>query len=96
MGTERKCSSCGEWNSKDICAFCGQDLNPKRVRIKKIREVKNKKEAEVPPKLEVFLLRWKETRNPVLKVLYWLGYSIWFLYMAILSAIAFLVAWGPG
>ena len=96
MGTERKCSSCGEWNSEDICSYCGQDLNPKRVRIKKIREVKNKKEAEEPPKLELFLSRWKKTKNPVLKGFYWLGYSVWFLYMAILSAIAFLVAWGPG
>jgi len=96
MGTERKCSSCGEWNMQDVCSVCGQDLNPKRERIRKIREVQKKKEEEEPSRLETFLLIWKETKNPILKIFYWMGYSVWVVYMAILSMIAFCIAWGPG
>ncbi len=96
MGVERKCPECGTWNNVDICTNCGADLNPKRNRVKKIREVQKKKEEEDPSKLEKILAQWKNTKNPFLKIAYWVGYSVWMVYMAILSAIAFMVAWGPG
>lgn len=96
MGVERKCTQCGSWNNVDVCESCGADLNPKRNRVQKIREIQQKKSQEELPKLEQFLLKWKNTKNPFLKATYWIGYSVWTIYMAILSVIAFLAAWGPG
>lgn len=96
MGVERKCNNCGAWNTVDTCSSCGTDLNPKRVRIKKIRAVQEEKEAQGLPKLEQFLLNWKNTKNPLFKMTYWIGYSVWVVYMAVLSFIAFMAAWGPG
>ena len=96
MGVERKCGQCGTWNAEDICISCGTDLNPKRVRIQKIREVQKKKEEEGPQKLEIFLSKWKNTKNPLFKLAYWGGYSVWMVYMAVLSFIALMAAWGPG
>ena len=96
MLVERKCIGCGTWISTDICQKCGLDSNPKRVRIEKIRSVKTKKESEEPPKLEVFLKKWKNAKNPIFKLSYWFGYYIWLVYMAILSFFALIVAWGPG
>tara|TARA_B100001769_G_C21580525_1_gene328332 strand:- start:118 stop:408 length:291 start_codon:yes stop_codon:yes gene_type:complete len=96
MLVERKCLGCGEWISNDICEKCGLDSNPKRVRIQKIRAVQTKKEEQQPPRLELFLQKWKNTKNPFFKSTYWIGYSVWFIYMAILSFFALIVAWGPG
>ena len=96
MSIERKCGSCGNWSDADVCTRCGVDLNPKRLRVKKIREVEEKKKAETPEKLEAFLIKWKEAKNPFFKMTYWIGYSVWMVYMGILSLIAFMVAWGPG
>lgn len=96
MSIQRKCGSCGSWSNADVCTNCGADLNPKRLRVKKIREVEEKKKSETPEKLEAFLIRWKEAKNPFFKLTYWVGYSFWMVYMGILSLIAFMVAWGPG
>lgn len=96
MGVERKCNQCGTWNNADVCASCGAELNPKRIRVQKIREVQKQKALEEPSRLEKILARWKNTRNPFLKMAYWIGYSVWMIYMAILSLIAFAIAWGPG
>tara|TARA_B100000767_G_C19708365_1_gene511611 strand:- start:501 stop:791 length:291 start_codon:yes stop_codon:yes gene_type:complete len=96
MSVERKCNNCGNWSDFDICSNCGFDLNPKRIRVKKIREQKEKKKAEAPEKLEAFLAKWKGAKNPFLKITYWIGYSVWTIYMGILSIIAFIIAWGPG
>ena len=96
MLVERKCSGCGVWISADVCPKCGLDSNPKRVRVQKIREVKTQKESEEPEKIELLLQKWKNTKNPILKTTYWIGYSVWLVYFSILSFIAFLVAWLPG
>ncbi len=96
MGVERKCSKCGAWNKLDVCSGCGNELNPKRIRIQKIREAQEKKSQEEPSRLEKVLENWKRTNNPFLKLAYWIGYSVWVVYMAILSFIAFIIAWGPG
>ena len=96
MLVERKCSGCGVWISTDVCPKCGFDSNPKRVRVQKIRDVKTQKESAEPEKIDLVLKKWKNTKNPILKLAYWFGYSIWFAYFSILSFIAFLVAWLPG
>lgn len=96
MATERKCTTCGTWNSTDTCSSCGAELNPKRLRVQKIRAVEAEKALRPPSKLELFLQHWKASQNPFFKMTYWIGYSVWVVYMAILSFIAFMAAWGPG
>lgn len=96
MGSEKKCFNCGQWTSNDICEFCGQDLNHKRNHVKKLKATRDKKKLEPSPKLEAFLLKWKNTKNPFLRVGYWIGYSIWTIYMGVITLLAFLAIWGPG
>lgn len=96
MAVERKCHSCGSWNTEDVCTNCKADLNPKKIRVNKIREVQLKKAQDEPPRLEKALAKWENSKNPFLKMTYWIGYSVWMVYMGILSLIAFMIAWGPG
>lgn len=96
MSSERKCFNCQAWSVTDICSNCGTDLNPRRNHVKKLKENREKKKLEPSPKLEAFLLRWKNTSNPILKLFYFVGYSIWMIYMGIISFLAFLAIWGPG
>ncbi len=96
MLVERKCLGCGTWVSTDVCPKCGLNTNPKKIRVDKIREIKSKKEAQNSSRLELILKKWKNTKNPFFKMSYWIGYSIWLIYMAILSFFAFIIAWGPG
>lgn len=96
MSSERKCPSCGSWNIDSTCSSCGKELDPKKLRIEKIKEVRKKKELEPTPKLDAFFIQWKATKNPIYKGLYWIAYSIWSIYMGILSFILLFIAWGPG
>lgn len=96
MSFERKCPSCGSWNTSSVCITCKTELDPKKIRIEKIKEVRKKKQLEPTPKLDAFFIKWKATKNPFSKGLYWIAYSFWTVYMAILSFILLFVAWGPG
>tara|TARA_B110000211_G_C13739375_1_gene403857 strand:+ start:199 stop:489 length:291 start_codon:yes stop_codon:yes gene_type:complete len=96
MSTERKCDSCGAWNTKTTCETCGNELDPQKIRIKQVSNIQEEKALEPTPKIEKFLENWKQTKNPLYKLFYWMAYSIWFVYMGIISFILFMVAWGPG
>lgn len=96
MATERKCGNCGEWNTVSVCTSCGSELDPKKIRVQKIRAVQEEKKLEPKLKMDIFFAKWKATRNPFLKLGYWIGYSIWTIYMGIISFILLFIAWGPG
>lgn len=93
---ERKCSSCGTWSAEDYCPNCNALLNPLEIQKIKLQE----KEEEIlntpKPKLDQFFINWKATKNPIFKFFYYIAYSFWMVYMAILSFILMVIAWGPG
>lgn len=96
MNTERKCSNCGTWTFKTPCDSCGQELDPVKLQQAKKEVQEAEKALEPTPKLDAFFLKWKSTKNPIFKIFYWIAYSVWLVYLGIMSFILFMVAWGPG
>lgn len=93
----RKCSHCGEWNgNQDFCTQCGKPLSPAEVRKEELKKWKPMWVRTEPTAIDLFLERIKQSRNPVVKLIYYAMYSIWVAYLAILSFFMFLVAITPG
>lgn len=95
---ERKCNACGTWSDSSLenCTSCGALIDPKKLHEQKM--ALNEKEQLEGPKgrLDEFFAKWKATQNPVWKFFYHIAYGFWVVYMAIISAIIGVIAWGPG
>ncbi len=97
MNRNQKCPKCGTWNlNKNNCASCGQLLN---------HEMKRQEEAQVkaeeianraPDKIDLFLDQMKHSPWWLVKGLYYLGFSIYTIFVAIASFFMMMIAWGPG
>ena len=94
---ERKCRSCTTWNSdNDFCNQCGEAISPQAV----LKEERIKKDlaAQLIPKgqVDLFLSKFKNAKNPFVRVLYIICLSMWTVYMAIMTFFLWFVALGPG
>lgn len=93
MATERKCPKCGFWNqNQDNCTNCGQLLNPTIIRKKEDIEQKKAFSAKPPDKLDIYLQRFKNSRIFIVRWLYYILYSIWFVFGVTVSFILYMVA----
>jgi hypothetical protein len=93
MAVERKCLECNTWNKdNDFCTNCGSPVSP--VIIEEIREKKREEVRQsIPPsKLDIFLHNWKNSRFFLWKWLYYVLYTIGFIFLAIASFFAWLAA----
>ncbi len=93
MSVERKCKTCNTWNKdNDNCTNCGALISPSRLREIFIKK-RNKRNENLPPdKFDVFLNKWKNSNNLLLKGLYYIFYSILSVFFGIAFLIAYLVA----
>lgn len=94
---ERKCHKCSTWNTdNDFCTNCGEAISPKEV-LKKEQVQKDLKAQLIPKgKVDVLLNKFKNSKNPFVKVLYVVCFSLWTIYMAIMTFFLWFVALGPG
>lgn len=95
---ERKCGSCGQWviGQVDQCPHCGHTVNPhKRIEEEHVeREIKRQ---QVPKTwLDDLINKVKDSRNPFVKLVYYVLSAIWFVYWVILSFILWAIAASPG
>ena len=94
---ERKCPNCGHWNKdEDFCENCGSPISPKEV--EKERAVAREKKLAVrkPNKVDIWLEKIKESKNPFVKFVYYVVGGVWFVIMSIMVAVLYLVAGTPG
>jgi len=94
---ERKCTNCGTWNQQnDFCVQCNAPISPKeiqKVNVAKRETIINNKPKS---KLDLFIVKVKNSTNPFVIVAYKTVSFLWFIYMAILSFFLWFIALGPG
>ena len=98
MGISRKCNRCGTWTvDNDRCSNCGNEINFEKIKRRDQKKQTQKIIQEKgPDQIERFLNRFKNSRFILVKGLYYLLYSVWFVLASIVSFFMFLTAMGPG
>lgn len=91
------CPNCKKWSSNtEECEHCGEVLNTeKREEIKKKKEGKIEK-PEPPGKLQKFLEYTRTSKNPFLKLLYFITISIWTIYVGLVVLIMYIAVAASG
>lgn len=94
---ERRCPNCHAWNTDEQhCTICGEILDPNLIREAQDEERARQKAQDPVPWLDSFIDGMKNSRWLLVRGLYWLAYSVWFVLMSIVSFILLLVAGTPG
>jgi hypothetical protein len=84
MGVERKCSKCATWNkAEDHCTNCGNLINPVIFAQVKHEEREEAIRNLPPTKLDIFIEKWRNHNNFIVKGTFYIFYSIWIVFMAI-------------
>ena len=94
---ERKCLKCGTWNGEEkFCNTCSAALAPEEI-IKEEDRKKALAEASRPPDgIDRFVLRLKASEFLPARIVYYLGYSVTAIFVAIGSFLAWIVAMSQG
>ena len=93
MSTERKCPKCGFWNqNQDHCSNCNQLLNPDIIRKKEVIKQRKAFSSKPPDQLDLFLQKFKNSKLFFVRWIYYVLYSIWFVFGVTISFILYMVA----
>lgn len=94
---QRKCPKCGTWNrSEDYCTQCGETLNYMLIRKKEDAKRIELLNNRPPDSLDKFLTNFKNSKFLLVRAVYYVLYSVWFLFAVIVSSFLYVVAAGPG
>ena len=94
---ERKCPKCGVWNNdEDYCKDCGTLISPSKIAVKEEEERKAKFQMRKPGKLDEWFEKFAASKNPFVKILYYILYSIWFIFAALIGFALYIAAASPG
>lgn len=97
MAIERKCLNCGTWNkANDFCTNCGSSISPQQITKERIEAREKEKREEKPSGVNVFLKKLKKSKNPFIKVTYYVLASLWAVYMFLLASVLYLSAVSNG
>lgn len=93
MAVQRRCAQCGTWNKdQENCVSCGHLLDPVIIE-KKREEAREERRRNTPPTaLDRFVVKWKNHPFFPIKALYYIVYTIGFIFFAIASFFAWLAA----
>jgi len=93
MSVQRKCVKCQTWNKdEDYCTKCGELLSPRLIEEKRERVREEIRRSKPPSKLDIFIHNWKNSSNFFVKAIYYILYSIGFIFFAIAAFFAWLAA----
>lgn len=94
---QRKCSKCGHWNTDlDYCEKCNNLLNLQlQVEIEQ-QQKEERRSIQPPDRLDRLFDAFKHSRFLPIRILYHILYSIWLVFIAVLSFFMYILAWGPG
>lgn len=97
MRSSRKCLDCNTWNdNSDYCKNCGKLINS----VKKVGLEMDIKEKEAKEATKTAFDKWLEklsaSSNPFVKLFYYIIYSVWVIFSAIITFILFLVSAASG
>jgi hypothetical protein len=92
-----RCPNCHKWSSNsEKCEFCGELLN-----TEKKEQIRLEKEGKIikprpPGKLKAFFEYTRTSRNPFLRLLYFITISIWGIYVGLVILIMYIVVAASG
>lgn len=87
---ERKCPKCKAWNKdEDYCESCGEALSPRALDIRREEKIAAEEAARVPDKFEVLQEKAKHSKYFLVRVGYYIVYSIFM----VIGALGAFVAW---
>lgn len=93
MKVQRKCTKCGTWNKDEThCVECGVLLDPVMIEEKREEEREERRRNIPPSKLDIFVEKWKNHPFFPIKALYYILYTIGFVFFAIASFFAWIAA----
>ena len=95
---ERKCPSCGTWNvdGEEFCKSCGEPIAPNVIIEHESSQRESIRLSQPPSQLDEIFRRWRNSSNPLAKLLYYTAYTLWMIYAGILAIFLWLVAATPG
>lgn len=95
MSISRKCPRCKTWNGEEShCISCGEVLDPEIIREEKDKASYHANKG--PSSIDKAFYGMKNSKWILVRALFWIGYSIWFVLFSILSFFIALIAWTPG
>ena len=94
---ERKCLSCKTWNNEeDYCKNCGEALSPKALDVKREKRLADEEAAKVPSKVDVYLEKAKHSKYFLVRIVYYIVYSIFMIIGGLGAIMAWLTALANG
>lgn len=97
MSSLKKCPKCNAWSeNSDHCTNCGELLDYWKIREKEVAQ-KEKEQAEKPlSDFDNFILSIKNSKFILIRIIYYIFYSVWVAMVAIVSFFMYMVASSPG
>jgi len=94
---QRKCPKCGHWNQDEHqCTECGYALTARLLHDEYIEKLEKEDSEKAPSKIEIWLNQLKQHDNVLVRMFYYVLFSIWSIYMFIVSVFVFIIATTPG
>lgn len=92
-----KCPNCHEWSSDpDICDHCGEPISREKREEAKSGGKKKVSAPEPPGKLQQFFSYAQKSKNPLVKIAYFLVMSIWGVYVVMVVILMYIAAAASG
>ena len=95
---QRKCPNCETWNNGVVahCKSCNTLISPEKIKQKRLQEREQEEKEKPLDKMDVYLKSLKENDNLLIKAIFTILYSVWFIFMLIVSIVVYTVALTPG
>ncbi len=92
-----KCPNCHEWSSKsDSCEYCGATINREQRALEKSGDDSKITAPKPPGKLQRFFDYAQKSKNPFVKLLYYIIISIWGVYVGLVVLILYIAVAASG
>lgn len=90
---QRRCKKCGTWNGDvHYCTNCGAVISTEeeeRLEHKKKKEIEANKPKD---KIDLFVEKYKNHQNPIVKGIFYIFYSVYIVFAAIGAVLAWMMA----
>ena len=95
---ERKCPNCQTWNrgEQEHCRSCNTLISPKKIQQKRVQKRIQEQKDKPLDKMDIYLKSLKENENIFIRIFFAILYSVWFIFMLIVSIVVYTVALTPG
>lgn len=86
------------WNVGDIdlCKFCNNPISPKVIIKNREKERINKENNKPLDSVDLYLKKLKQHPNIIVRTMFFIVYSVWVIFMVVISIIVYCVALIPG